>query len=387
MKIKYIANMIIPNESAHCFQICKMCEMFSEAGADIELLISHVKSNIKQDVFEYYELKNKYKIRKVFSINLVRFLKPIKSKYVRWMAFYLKKWSFLFSLLMINIDKDTIIYTREQEIAWMFKMRGYKTVYECHSALKRKRLFLKNVDYMVVTSVHNKNYFRDKNIYNKEILVVPNGVDLDVFDINVSKNDAAELLDLNEEVIKIINNNIIITYTGNLMTKGISKGVEYIIKALNNLDDNIYLFAVGGKYKHIEKFKDMAKKMNVEKRVKFFSRQTQRHLAYFQKISDVLLVPRPQPGSFESFMSPLKMFEYMASKKPIISSELEKLKPILNEDNCLFFKPGDSSDMADKIIKVLDDEILRKKITNQAYEDVKQYVWSKRAEKILKHIS
>ena len=81
------------------------------------------------------------------------------------------------------------------------------------------------------------------------------------------------------------------------------------------------------------------------------------------------------------------MFEYMASKRPIITSNLPSIKEILNENNCVFFQSDNQKDLAEKIIFLLANKNLADKISEQAYREVKDYTWKKRAEKIINFIS
>ncbi len=49
MKLVYIANVRIPTEKAHGYQICKMCEEFSSQGIKVELWVPTRENNIKED--------------------------------------------------------------------------------------------------------------------------------------------------------------------------------------------------------------------------------------------------------------------------------------------------------------------------------------------------
>jgi glycosyltransferase involved in cell wall biosynthesis len=85
-------------------------------------------------------------------------------------------------------------------------------------------------------------------------------------------------------------------------------------------------------------------------------------------------------------MSPLKMFEYMASQRPVISSDLPSVRDVFNEKNCVFCRPDDPADLAKKIAMILAKPDLAEKISQQAYQDVKFYTWEKRAAKIINFI-
>ncbi|MEK7478858.1 MAG: glycosyltransferase, partial [Patescibacteria group bacterium] len=78
-----------------------------------------------------------------------------------------------------------------------------------------------------------------------------------------------------------------------------------------------------------------------------------------------------------------KMFEYMASKKPIIASDLPSIKEVLNDKNALLVKEGDPEDLAQGIKNILNDKRFAENLTTQAFIDVKKYSWQERVKKIL----
>jgi len=144
--------------------------------------------------------------------------------------------------------------------------------------------------------------------------------------------------------------------------------------------------AIGGDDRDTQYYKKIAADLEVDQKTSFLSRKNQKELALFQKTADILLMPFPRKAHYEYFMTPIKMFEYMTSKRPIIASDLPSIREILNDKNCLFCRPGDFRDLADKIILLLNNKELARRISNQAYKDVQKYTWEKRAERILNFI-
>ena len=78
------------------------------------------------------------------------------------------------------------------------------------------------------------------------------------------------------------------------------------------------------------------------------------------------------------------MFEYMSAGVPIVASDLPTIREVLTDhENAILVKPGDSKDLAQGIMELLDDRELVNKLSKKAYEDVKQYSWDMRAERII----
>jgi glycosyltransferase involved in cell wall biosynthesis len=86
-------------------------------------------------------------------------------------------------------------------------------------------------------------------------------------------------------------------------------------------------------------------------------------------------------------MSPMKLFEYMASGIPIIASDLPSVRDVLNEQNSILY-PADSLDgLIERIERLTGDRELLRRIGHQAKKDVEKYTWSKRAGRILSYLN
>ena len=81
------------------------------------------------------------------------------------------------------------------------------------------------------------------------------------------------------------------------------------------------------------------------------------------------------------FTSPMKVFEYMASNRPIVASKTPALQSILSESEVYFYQPDDASDLAQKV----GDAILHKRegVTSRALVKAKSHAWNNRASRIL----
>jgi len=101
---------------------------------------------------------------------------------------------------------------------------------------------------------------------------------------------------------------------------------------------------------------------------------------------DALVIPFPNRPHYAFYASPLKLFEYMASGRPIIASDLPALREVLNDKSALFFKPENAADLARAIKMLKSSQTLGYHLSRQALSDVKEYTWSNRAKKILEFI-
>lgn len=384
MKLIYVANIKLPTDKAHGIQILKMCEAFALNGADVELIISKRGDALAaHDIFSFYNIKKRFKIKKIFCADFLNI------KFLGKAAFALQYLSFALSVFFYALfnfkkfSKAEIIYCRDELSPKFLKIINKNIFLELHSFVKRfgylKTIFLKGRGGLIVITKKAKENFIKAGVPGEKILIAPDAVDLSVFDINTKKEDARKKLNLPID-------KKIFGYTGKFKTMGMDKGINDILKSMAMIDENIIFVAVGGSGKDISYYTKKAKELNVMDRTFFIKHVSQADLAVYQKACDILLMPFPYNQHYAYYMSPLKMFEYMASKRPIIATDLPSAREILSEKNAVLIKPDSPEDLARGIKCVLDDNELADKISSRAFQDVQRFTWDQRAEKIINFI-
>ncbi|NCC71643.1 glycosyltransferase, partial [bacterium] len=230
----------------------------------------------------------------------------------------------------------------------------------------------------VLTSFIRKELV-ELEVDKKNILVEADAVDLEKFNIDISKEEAREKLNLPKD-------KILLGYTGTIKTMGREKGVGLLIDCLRNLRANNFLIVVGGRNRDLIFYKEKVNKMGLSSRVIFIGQVGFDLIPYYQKAFDVLLAPYPNGNHYTYYMSPLKLFEYMASKRPIVTSDLPSIREVGDENSVILVEPNNPKKLAEGIKKVLENKDLADKISQQAFFDVQNYTWKKRVDNILKFI-
>ncbi|MEV9530543.1 glycosyltransferase family 4 protein [Aliarcobacter butzleri] len=373
MKIVYIANSTIPSTSANSVHVMKICEAFSNNGVDIKLIIPNIRDKkIKENEFDFYGIKNKFNI--------------IRNKFIK--KSIQGKWNYIFALtsvLFIIFDKDSIVFTRSPFVSVFCILFRKKHLVELHGRLSsfsfklfklfkllESRQLLKIV---VISDPLKKIYMDEFGVNAEKILVLPDGVTYENFELFNNKEPLNSLF-LN------------IGYVGSLY-KG--RGIDIIIemaKVLHNHKFNIY----GGEDEQIQNLKQEIVQLNLNN-IFVYGHIPNSEVPKILCNQDILLMPYQKKvqvrGSEDTsaWMSPMKMFEYMASGRVIISSDMPVLREILNENNS-FLLPCDDVESWIQTIKNIENNIeLAKKISLRGKEDVQNYTWIKRAKKIIEVIN
>lgn len=197
--------------------------------------------------------------------------------------------------------------------------------------------------------------------YKDKIVIIPNGINLDEYDIPYSKEDCKKKMGLNAK-------NVILFVGGLYYLKGPHILLNAILKVIKKHKDTIFVFVGSG---NIEEYRRLSEKLCIENYVKFTGYVDKEKPLYY-KSADVFVLP-----SYEE-MFPMVLLEASACGLPIIASELETLKCIIeDEHNGFFTKRGDENDFAEKIIYLLDHEEIGNVIGMNALAKVKNYSWDR----------
>jgi len=162
---------------------------------------------------------------------------------------------------------------------------------------------------------------------------------------------------------------------------GMEKGIAAMIKSLKFMDKNTLMLFVGGRPDEISEYKKLAGQEGVLNSCLFEERKNNEEVNLYEQAADVLVIPYPDKPHFRLYGFPMKVYEYMASKRPIVYSKLELSEEVLVD--CAYdFIPDDPKDLASKINQALNDSGAIEK-TETAYKKVKDYTWQKKVEKII----
>jgi len=375
MKILYISNIRIPTEKAHGIQIMKMCEAFARLGQKVTLVVPRRLNPIQKDPYEYYGVEKIFNIKKIPTFDLVRFGK---------IGFLIQSISFAkFVFIYALSAKSDIFYSRDEWPLYFLSFFKDNIIFEGHTNrynLVVKRVLRKSKKIITITQ-GLKDFYIKKGIDERKIFVAPDGVDVnDFYRQNKEKNRKHLGIPLNFKII---------AYIGKYKTMNVKKGVDELIESFslckrNNSNDNLKLFLIGINNNEVEEIKLIASKFRLNNDdYRIVGHIPRKAAIEYMCSADLLVMNYPNIEHYSLYMSPVKMFEYMASGVPIITSDLPSIREILDEKSAIFFNPGSIRSLSNIINYTLLNEqeaILRAK---NAKDDSLLYTWDKRVKKIL----
>ena len=364
-----------PSEKAASLFAGKSAEAFAREDVEVTLVVPRRFGRVKSDPFEYFSLEKNFEIKYLPTIDLfsIPFLKRFAFR-VSLIFFSFTTLGFIFGTGKI---KNSLIYSNETLPLMFLSLFSKNCFYEMHDFPEKKKYFygelFKRVKAIIV---HNKwkmeNIKKDFFVPEQKLFYEPNAVDLSDFDINISKEEAREKLGLPKD-------GKIVVYTGHLYGW---KGTDTLAKA-GKLLNNISIYFVGGTSEDVERYQDKYESHNII----FTGNKKHSEIPLWQKSADLLVIPnsaREPIGKF--YTSPMKLFEYMASKTPILASQVPAIEEIVDEFSCFFFEPDNEEDLKNKIETALESESRESKSLS-AYNKVLEFTWQKRAGRIINFLN
>jgi glycosyltransferase involved in cell wall biosynthesis len=161
------------------------------------------------------------------------------------------------------------------------------------------------------------------------------------------------------------------------------KGPDVLLAALERLPD-VRALIVGGLAGEpdLGRVRALADR-TVPGRVEFAGQVDPPRVAALLRQADVLALPNTPGRVSAAYTSPLKLFEYLASGRPIVASDLPALREVLRPDeNAVLVEAGDAGALAAGVARVLGDAKFAARLAARARDDVRDWTWDKRAERI-----
>lgn len=376
-KIYMLFNGRFPSEKAAALFAAKSAEAFERKGITVVLIAPYrfCKSTETYDI--YYGIKKSFKVRFLPTVDLFQI--PIISKIAFFVHIVCFSFSiFIFSLLKYQERKSSLFYSDS-----LFLLMGpsliYNTFYELHDFPERKKtvyqFFLGRICNILSTNKWKADALTKKFLLpHSRILVEPNAVDLEDMPVH-TKEEARSLLAIT--VTKPL-----IVYTGHLYSW---KGVDTLADAAILLPQYQWVF-VGGTVEDVSIYKD--KYPTLEK--SFIGHVSHDNALLWQSAADVLVLPNTAKEKISTYYtSPMKLFEYLASRRIVVASRLPSIEAIVGDSDdapVIWAEADNPTSFKSAIMIAVESKDIETKIS-LAFDIMKKHSWEQRAERILSWIN
>lgn len=370
MKIYYYSGATLPSDAAKSVHVMKMCQALGRSGHDVTLFARGAGSEIKA-IYDYYGVTDCFKIEPSPDIRI-----PLIGGAVRLFNIWRRKRA---------LGGADIYYGRDPIALALFSDANGRISYEAHQMayLLTHRFvtrFLQKLGhftgFVCISEALKRDFLSEYgDLAPEKVLVAHDGADIAV------KIDVSGALLGRDHVFKA-------GYAGSLHG---GKGAEIIMNAAQAAKD-IDFHVFGGKPEQILALKEAYPSVQ---NVYFYGHRPHSELSGYLAQMDVLLAPYQREARIKTgqdiarWISPMKLFEYMAVEKPIMCSDLAVIKEILRDgENAVLLSPDDVQAWVSALYKMRDDPMFGRALSAQAHDDlVRSYSWDVRARNVAEFCS
>jgi len=385
VRILYLADIRFPLERANGIQTMETCHGLASRGHAVTLIVRPDTTSPARDPFAYYELPSIDGLR----IERIMVAGPACSRRATYLLGAMSR--------ALGRVRHDLIFTRDLGLASLVvgvpRLLRAPLVYEAHGiadetasalptlltsappASKRKRRRLARRDarvwhradgYVTITQGLAEALAERFGPRTAPLAVVPDGT----APVNGNLGNPANP-----------GNPFTIGYSGHLYPW---KGVDLVIDAVAAIE-NAQGLIIGGHpaEQDLQRLGQRADRLRCAQRMTFTGLLPPGEARRRLRDADVLVLPNPASTISTRYTSPLKLFEYMASGRPIVASDLPSIREVLTDgDTAVLVEAGSVDALVKGICRVRDDPAFAMRIARRALDDVGRYTWGERARRL-----
>jgi glycosyltransferase involved in cell wall biosynthesis len=385
MRIVYLADIRFPMERANGIQTIETCHGLARHGAEVELVVQRRDERSDEECLDFFGL------RPHPNLTLRRISIPSPGSTLGKLAYMVKAFPSL------SPKRFDAIYTRDlilADAALRLKfLHRLPVLYEAHTAAaafaeeasvlygrskppgaakmrrlsRREERVCRGISALVTITEGLRKCFEELYPETASIEVIADGARIPD-EIPPLRARSAE-------------DDFRLYYVGQLYPW---KGVETLIEAVREVP-KVRLVIVGGlpPEPDLDRLKNLSEKLGTTGKVSFRGYLPPAQVAEERSKADGFAIPLVSSKTARHFTSPLKLFEAMASGRPIIASNLPSIREVLTDGvNAMLVEPDDPRALGSAMETLRRDPELGRRLADQAARDVRAYSWDERARKL-----
>ena len=361
MKIFCVSMAQIPSDTANSIQVMKVCQAFVQLGHAVNLLVPGKQPTTMQP----QQLQNHYGLQVTFPIEWL----PIHNR-------RLFPWKAVWRARRSGAD---LLYAWPLQTAALGLLAGMPSMLELHDFPSgtfgplwlRLFLFIPGRKRLLPITEALRRFLY---LPEQKTVVAPDGVDIERYRDLPESGSVRRQLNLPEAATVLC--------TGHLYA---GRGAELFLKLAKEFPQVSFVW-VGGRPVDVEAWKGRADSLT---NVLFTGFVPNELIPLYQSAADILLMPYEREvttssgGNTAEICSPMKMFEYMACGRAILSSDLPVLREVLDDTKAVFCPLEDAEAWKSTLGGLLADPQRRQGLGQRAREAAGQYSWVERAKRTL----
>ncbi len=371
MRILYVSGAYVPSRRASSMQVMRMCAALAGRGHQVTLVSKECAARQETGVaddFAFYGVPASFAIEKV----------PRPAGRGGGLRYLWGVWRRAGSGQAADL-----YYCRDPLAAWLLARRGRPVVWEAHGLpaggwtrrLWRRLAAAPGLSRLVVISAELRRRFEGLDL-------LPGHGDV------VVAHDAADPVAAGRPPPPLAGRRPRLGYVGHLYP---GRGIEILAGLAARLPE-CEIHAVGGSEADLARWRGLSPPANLI----FHGFVPPARLAVIYDRFDILLMPYQTRVTIaggrsdtSAWMSPMKLFEYMAMGRPIVASDLPVLREVLvDEANSLLVPPDRIDAWEGAVRRLLEDPSLGRRLGERARaEQRERYTWEARAGAVLEGLS
>ncbi|MCJ7513073.1 MAG: glycosyltransferase family 4 protein [Anaerolineales bacterium] len=373
MRIAYIATSPIPSRRANALQVMKMCDNLTSLGHDVRLWTPGHNPGVSP-----VDLMRQFGLQHAFPIEWIRSATPLRHyDFCGRAVLAARRW---------HAD---LLYVRPLQAAALAAQAGLATLLDLHDrphgrlgpSLLRAFVHGGGARRLVMTTHALQRWLVENYRLALEppfAVVAPNAADLARYAGLPSPSEARRRLGWPDRLTA--------SYTGQLYR---GRGLDMLVQ-LARRHPTIQFVWAGGDPASVEGWRAELGHLDADN-TRLLGFVPNQDLPMVHAASDILLMPYERnvylrQGNLSTFYSPMKLFEYLAAGRVILSSDLPTLREVLNAENSILL-PAEDLEAWDRALTALATEPLKyAPLAERAQRDSLQYGWSARCRKVLEGI-
>jgi glycosyltransferase involved in cell wall biosynthesis len=361
MKIACIAASQVPSDTANSIQVMKVCQAFVQLGHEVVLLVPNVPGR-EVNLQEHYGLTESFP---------VEWLDTPARRFFPWKA-----------VQRAHALGADLLYCWPLQSAVLGLLAGLPVAVELHDLPGGRfgrlwfRLFLVLPGRKRLLPI-TRALAQALNLPAAITRLAPDGVDLERYAALPDPRAARKALALPEAPTVLC--------TGHLYE---GRGADLFLSLAERFPEVSFVW-VGGRPVEVDAWRQKAAHLHNVTLTGFVPNG---RIPGYQAAADVLLMPYAKViatssgGNTAEVCSPMKMFEYMATGRAIVTSDLPVLREVLDETMAVFCPPEAAEAWEQALRSLLNDPRKREVLGQRARVAVEPYTWIERARRTVEGI-